>query len=152
MNFVKPYAKRERVQFTTTGPSMTKQSMQQDCDINNILAKYQKTGLITHVRAGGGYEDLPNDLDYHNSLNIVMEAQASFDALPSTVRREFDNDPARFLSFVADPDNVDRMRELGIVRPAEPTAKKDADVPLAKPEVVAASPSKGGEAAKTSTT
>ena len=39
-----------------------------------------------------------------------------FMALPSKVRREFDDDPGTFLDFANDPKNTDRMIELGLVK------------------------------------
>lgn len=130
----KPYDPHQRVHTPDPGPTMTKQSMQAECDINNILAKYQKTGLITHATQGGNYQDLPSDTDYQNGLNIIIAAQESFDALPSTVRREFENDPAQFLSFIEDPANVDRMRALGLLNdpPPAPPAEADPEPPAAE--------------------
>ena len=47
MEIRKPYT-REAVQVDAGGESRTKQSFQKECDINAIMAKYQKTGAITH--------------------------------------------------------------------------------------------------------
>ncbi len=128
----KPYdGERVRV-LVETGPSMTKQAHKDECDINRIMAKYQKTGVITHVsRYSMEYGDATN-LDYQTALNTVLEAQRMFADLPSSVRRRFDEDPAQFLAFVQDPENVEEMRSLGLVDiPEEP-------IPI--PVVMAANP------------
>lgn len=136
---------RERVSPPTGEESMTKQSHSDETDINLIMAKFQKTGLINHVKEGGRYEDLPSDLDYHTSMNLILRAQESFERLPSSIRAEFANDPERFLSFVENPDNVDRMAELGLINPPpaaqgkkegeqEPAKPDDASKPVDKPE------------------
>jgi len=147
MTFRAPYETHPRVQTGEPGLTMTKQDMQEECDINNILARYQKTGLMTHVKNSGGYQDLPSDVDYQTGLNVIIEAQASFDALPSSTRREFGNDPAAFLAFVEDPKNVARMADMGLLNappealPTEvgstpPVAASPApEAPIASPSV-----------------
>ena len=41
-------------------PSLTKQSFKDECNINNIMSKYMKDGLIGHVnKHQGRYDDLP---------------------------------------------------------------------------------------------
>lgn len=99
--------------------SMTKQSFAEESEINNIMAKYAKTGLIEHVKNHGGYSDMPGPLDYQEALQLTIEAQISFDELPAIVRKEFDNDPFKFLAFVENPENVERMAELGLLNPVE---------------------------------
>ena len=47
MEIRKPYT-REAVQVHSVGETRTKQSFKKECDINVIMAKYQKTGAITH--------------------------------------------------------------------------------------------------------
>lgn len=106
-------------------PSLTQQQFRDETDVNLILKKYLKTGLITHVNE---FQQVFADVsvvpdNYQASLNIVMEAQAAFLNLPSDVRKRFDNDPAAFLNFVSDPRNREEMYSLGLaVKPAvEPT-------------------------------
>ena len=54
MTFYRPH---DRVTQPVGGPSRTKQAFKEECDVNNILRKYEKTGLITHVAAyKGRYE------------------------------------------------------------------------------------------------
>lgn len=95
--------------------SMTKQSFADETNINNILDKYKKTGLIEHVKNHGGYSEMPDPIEYQQAVQMSIDAQLAFDDLPAHVRREFDNDPFTFLSFIEDPDNVERMAELGLI-------------------------------------
>lgn len=105
-------------------PSMARQEFVAQCDINNILKQFKKTGIIQHISANanaGRYEDLPDPLDYQESLHIIMDAEASFASLPSKVRSRFENDPTKFLEFMSDPKNAEEMYELGLAtRPAPP--------------------------------
>jgi len=97
------------------GQSRTKQSFKAECDINTILKKYQKTGLLSHVsQYQGRYEDLPSEIDYQQSLNAIIAAEESFSSLPSKIRARFGNDPAEFLQFVENPANENEMIDLGL--------------------------------------
>lgn len=107
---------RKRVQFETTGPSLTKQAFHDECDVNSILAKYAKTGHISHVRQGeGSYGDFTLDTDYQDSLNKVIIAQEAFMQLPAVVRRRFGNDPQQLMEFISDEKNYDEATQLGLI-------------------------------------
>lgn len=128
----KPFS-RQRVSISTKGETITQQHFKKECDINNILAKYQKTGLVSHVsKYRGVYSDLSEPVDYQTALNVVIAAQESFDSLPSSLRKRFNNNPQEFLVFVDDPVNVDEMRSLGLLNipadtvPASPVPDQQA--------------------------
>lgn len=132
-----------RVQLEFNDESRTQQSEAEESNINNIMAKYESTGLITHVKEGGNYENLPEPMEYQEALNRIIEAQTSFEALPAAARKEFGNDPRQFLEFVGNPDNVRRMGELGllndpITNPAvnelPPVAAAEGDATQSSPE------------------
>lgn len=101
-------------------PSLTRAEFAAECDINNIMAQYEKTGVISHIRAEGRYLDLTDVPDLQRALTILADADAAFMSLPATVRREFDNDPAKFVTFAQDEANVERMREWGLAEPLPP--------------------------------
>jgi len=103
-----------RLQITFPAIGRTEQHFREECNINNILAKYQKTGAITHfAKHSPTYGDYPA-IDYREAIELVREAESSFNELPSSIRKEFDNDPASFLNFVQNPANKSRMDELGL--------------------------------------
>lgn len=120
---------RRRVALDCGDEQMTKQSHKDECDIHNILAQYQRTGIMTHINERQAtYEDLPDQVDYQQALHTVMAAEAAFAELPSKVRDHFDNDPARFLAAFGDPTAADKLREFGLLnplpeKPAEPTTE-----------------------------
>jgi len=129
----KAYDPALRVSFATDGPSRTKQADAASCDINNILARYRKTGVVEHInRYGGDYGDFTSAQDYHTSLNQVLAAREVFDSLPSQLRRRFGNDPASFLDFVGNPANRQEMMELGLLKavPEAPEAPPAPGAPL----------------------
>jgi len=106
---------RERVQMIPEGESRVKESCAPECDINRIVAKYRKTGLIEHLaRNPGRYQDMADPIDYHAAMNLVIDAQDSFAALPANVRKRFENEPMQLLAFVQDENNREEMYELGL--------------------------------------
>lgn len=108
-------------------PSMTRQSEMEACDIHNILRQFSQTGFEELVRqnaAKGQYTDLTSLPDYQEALDTVLGAQAAFAALPSQVRERFRNDPARFVEFLADPDNQDEAIRLGLATDTRPPERE----------------------------
>ncbi len=117
------YYPHTRVQFENEGPSMTQQNFRDETNINNILAKYAKTGLIDHInKYSGRYENMPDEDDFHAAMNLVLDAQSMFFELPSDLRSRFENDPGQFLEFLDNPENIDELREMGLMPPAAPEA------------------------------
>lgn len=109
----------------TDSPSRTKQSMHDETEINNIIAKYRRTGVVEHLaKYQGDYGEFA-DLDYQTALNQVIAANEMFASLPADIRGRFANDPAGFIRWVNDSDNESEARELGLLEAAplviEPT-------------------------------
>lgn len=123
------YSDRYPVVLDFTGEvSLTKQSFSKECDVNFIISKYQKTGLVDHVnRFEGQYGDFLDVQDYQSSLNAIKRAQDEFMSLPSSLRSRFSNDPAQFLSFIQDENNREEAINLGLIN-------RPAPVPESEPE------------------
>lgn len=126
----------------TIPPSRTKQEFLAECDINNIIALYKQTGIMTHISAKaaiGAYENLPDDSDFQSAMNTVIQAQDAFATLPSKVRDRFHNDPTEFLAFCANPENLPEMRTLGLALepprapPPLPSSSSPSPEPTAAP-------------------
>ncbi|AXH77649.1 MAG: internal scaffolding protein [Microviridae sp.] len=102
-------------------PTMTEQSHKNGTMVENIIAQYDRTGLILHVnQATASYGDFTEVNEYQESLNLVIEADNAFNALPAAVRKEFANDAGAFFEFATNPANAERMYELGLaVKPKE---------------------------------
>ena len=106
----------------------TKQAFKNECDINYIMKKYERTGLIDHVsKYQGEYCDFTDaPASYHEAMIQIAEANEMFLTIPASIRDQFGNDPGRFLDFVSDPANEGEMREIGLL-PAKPGTDIDAD-------------------------
>lgn len=126
---------RKRYQFVPIDDGRVRAEFQAECDINTIMAKYQKTGVLTHVnRSSPQYVDFSDVPDFQSSMNFMLEAEAAFMRLPARARESLGNDPSKFVQFAVDPANVDKMREWGLAPPAPAP-----DAPM-KVEVVNPSP------------
>lgn len=108
-----------------TQPTLAQQHSKEEVDINNIMKRYIKTGVIDHVTKYKPQYTENTMQDYQTSQNIIIKADNMFQELPSQVRKQFDNDPGRFLEFVSDEKNHDKLAEMGLnnAPPAERTAE-----------------------------
>lgn len=120
MKFQLPFGSHRKVNIDQSDEvTMTHQSFQNECDINQIIARYEKTGLLTHVRqAEPQYGDFIDACDFQLGLHLIQEARDSFMTLPSSLRKRFGNDPQVFLEFVQDPTNREEMIQLGMIIPS----------------------------------
>ena len=94
---------------------MTEQSHKKECDINQILSKYQQTGIITHAHQNQAQYGEISSLDFHESMNLIAEAKSTFETLPSSLRKRFENDPEKYLAFLEDPKSLKEMQEMGLI-------------------------------------
>lgn len=111
-----------------SGKSRTEQHHKKECDINQIVKKYDKTGLLNHVNSMDGIPDdmlTISGLDYKQAMDLMLSADKSFAALPSDIRNRFQNDPGKLIQFVQDESNYDEALGMGLVkqRPPEPTSE-----------------------------
>lgn len=112
-----------------TEPTKTQQQFESECNINNIVKRYRETGVITHLAHENPlYGDFSEVPDYQHALAIVMDAEAKFEALPASLRKRFDNDPARMLEFVQDESNYEEAVALGLLRKKVETVVSDSVV------------------------
>lgn len=119
-----------RLQVFPVGESMTKQSFKDECDVNLIMKRYQKTGVLPMVsNRQPRYEDFGTGLDFHEAMQHVVAAQEMFNSLPSSVRSRFGNDAGAFLDFVQNPENVEEMRKMGLLSSKEPPQADDKPQP-----------------------
>lgn len=100
--------------------SRTVQADARDTDINFIMERYLKTGLLPQSRAQGFFGDASALPDYQEAQNIIVVAKTAFEALPAKVRERFHNSPEKFLDFMADEDNRAEAQALGLLKPVEP--------------------------------
>lgn len=114
-----------------TGPGLTKQEFKDACDINKIIAKYEKTGMIEALSNGEPfYGDVSNIKGYQEAVEKVQEAQELFYKMSPVIREKFDNDPEKMINFLDDKKNYDEALKLGMVV-ERPKTDSGASTPVA---------------------
>lgn len=108
------------------GIEPAQQQFKDDCDINSIMKRFQKTGAIDHVSRHQPQYGVATPTDYHAALNIVTMAQSMFEELPSSLRRRFNGNPQELLEFVQNPANEDEADKLGLALSDKAQAEAEA--------------------------
>lgn len=96
------------------GPGLTKQEFAKAADVNNLMAKYEKTGVIAQ-RTDGAFGDFDGVSSFKEAMDKVVAAQQFFDDLPADMRSKFENDPSKFVDFFDNPDNKQEAQDLGLI-------------------------------------
>jgi len=114
------YGKKLRISLVC-GKSMTQQHYKAECDINTIMDKYAVNGYLvdplkirTRKPQFGDFTEMP---DFQTAQNVIVEGREAFEALPARIRKSFNNDPALYLSFISDSNNLDEALEMGLIDP-----------------------------------
>lgn len=115
--------------------SKTKQSDAEAADINNIMARYERTGLLPEMMQSdpsfGDFSDAPTFQEAHA---VVAHASSQFMALDGKVREMFQHDPAKMLQYVQDaqkdPEKKKELYRLGLA--IDPTPAPNPHVDLLK--------------------
>lgn len=112
--------------FKPSGKTKTDQSFKKDCDVNVIVAKFMKTGQISHInKRQGFYADVSEIPDLLGAQQILRDAEQAFADLPATVRKRFGNSPEALLEFLSDENNREEAIKMGLIPEAEKPAVSD---------------------------
>lgn len=121
-----------RVKHVCSKVKLTDQSDAAAADINNIMKKYQQTGVLPQVKAGlARYVDNTQLVSLEVAHDMVQNAKALFMELPSQVRKLMDNDPTKLVDFINDKENEDICYKYGILEKVESKQEVSADPPAA---------------------
>lgn len=102
----------------------TVQEAAAECDINVIVRRAAQTGVVNVHPVQYG------DLDEHTfqeAQNVIARAREQFDALPSSIRLRYGNDPAKLLAAIDDPSQTDELVKLGVLTRQEATVEPASD-------------------------
>ena len=100
----------------------TKQSFAEECDINTIVRRFDLTGQLPENVRTPQVGDFTTVRDFRSAMEAVRLARESFDEMPADIRAKFGNDPAAFVDFCADQENVPQMLKWGLAVPSEALA------------------------------
>lgn len=118
-------------------PSMTDQGQASETDINLIVDRFLKRGIIPAFRDGGQFLDTTEFPDLAQASNAVIEAQNIFNSLPAKLRETFKNNPQMFFShlqetgtqledYLRNPQNFQKNSEPQKEQTGSPPANDDA--------------------------
>lgn len=95
--------------------SKAKPEFAKDANINRLMAKYKRTGIIDPlIYRDMKYGDFASGSDFAEMAIKVTDAQEEFLSLPSHIRNRFQNNPVKLLDFLADPKNDEEAIKLGL--------------------------------------
>lgn len=114
----------KRIATINDQPSKTDQQYKADCDANEIIRRFNKTGLIQHVsKVQAQFADVSDIPDLLEGMERIQEANDAFMQVPAKIRKRFDNSVSKFYDYIADPANDEEAIKLGlkeIIYPADP--------------------------------
>jgi phage internal scaffolding protein len=117
---------RKRAKIMFKDKSRTQQNFKEKQDVNRILAKYKKTGIINSINGGEAlYGDFSKVSNFQDALELVQNATDEFMEIPAQVRAKFDNDPAKLLDFMDDESNHDKARDMGLLPQLPPKPSEE---------------------------
>ncbi len=109
-------------------PSLTQQQFKEEADINTIVDRFLKSGVLPTAATMPQYVDYEGVFDFQSAMNVVRQADENFMRLDAKVRARFNNSPQAFLEFFANPENVDEAIRLGLAIPKSPSTVAQATV------------------------
>lgn len=122
MIFISAYSPKVRVRVERTEPSRTKQAFKEECDINTIISRFLKTGVLNFAAKNEPRYGDVTGIEFQSAMLKVAQAQSLFNELPAALRNRFENEPAKFLDFVQDEKNREEAVTLGLLQPKAPAA------------------------------
>lgn len=106
-----------------------KQSFAKSVNVNSIVEKYRKTGLLDHVqRVQPAFADVTGLTDFRVVQNRIVKAREAFESLPAKIRSRFHNQAHELIEFMQNPENEGEAVALGLLQkkePAKPAPVKD---------------------------
>jgi phage internal scaffolding protein len=111
----------EKTGLSCLDASLTQQQFAEEADINTIVNRFLKTGVLPTPNSFPQYVDFEGVFDYQSAMNLVRAADESFMRMDAKVRARFNNSPQEFLEFFANPENSQEAIRLGLAIP-QPSA------------------------------
>lgn len=135
MKFISAYDKHDAMS-TETGlkcldSSLTQQQFKEESDINTIVDRFMKTGVLPDPVSMPQYVDYEGVFDFQSAMNVVRQADENFMRMDAKVRSRFHNSPQEFLEFFSNPDNGPEAVRLGLAIPQAKESPLAVEVPAA---------------------
>lgn len=111
-------------------PNPTKQEFKHECDVNVIVARFQKTGIAPPAVGIENYLDVSEMTDYKQAVDMLMAAEDDFKKLPMKIKEEVGNTAQGLLDYVADENNKQQLIDWGLLE-----GEKTSNEPNPEPQV-----------------
>lgn len=112
MKFRTAYSEQVRSQVDFTHDvGHTIQEQYKDTIIENIIEKFNRTGVLDHVSKYEPQFVEVATFDYQENMNKVLEVQKMFQSLPAKERAMFDNDPQKYLDYLSVEANREDIKD-----------------------------------------
>jgi len=98
----------------------TEQHHKAECDINLIIDKYDKQGIIKHITEFEAKFGDISGMDFKDMQDKIAQANSSFNELPWQIRERFNNNPQFLLHFMDDEENRPEAIKLGLISNTTP--------------------------------
>lgn len=115
-DFLSSRALRRPSTIDLGGETLTEQHHRDAANINSIVNKYNRTGLLP-VADGAFFGDVSNVNTYSDCLDLLRDSEEYFKSLPAIVRKRFGNSPEALCDFLLDSGNREEAAKLGLLRP-----------------------------------
>lgn len=144
MSFRRLQNRKVQVSWPDDAVCITEQFHKKTCDIKNIIAGLIRTGNIGALNPPALEDiDLTVIPDFQQAHEIMANAGSLWEEVPSSVKRQFNNDMREFVDFMSDSANYDAIGELGFDNSYLP--KPDVPAASSEPSPASETPSESGE-------
>ena len=97
------------------GEPIVEESHAATLDINYIVDKFTRTGVLDHNQQyGGQYGNFIAGDIYEIAQDAIAQANGIYESLPGAIRQQFPHGTAQFLDFINDPENAEEIEALGL--------------------------------------
>lgn len=101
-----------------------KQSFKDQCDVNHVIAVFQKTGrLINQRNAPPRYGDFTAVPDFKTAMLQRIQVNNFYESLPLEVKAKY-RSVDEFYKFASDGKNLEELVKLGLVKKKTPPPEK----------------------------
>lgn len=109
--------------------SRTQQHFKEEADINNIMRRYAKTGILTdpaHVsNRKPSFADFTMQPAYQEMQNQIAFVVQEFEKLPADQRLQFGNSPENYLAYIT--EDKERAIKEGLIQKEEQEKEANAE-------------------------
>jgi len=114
------------------GPSKTQQHFEPETNLNTLMKRYQRTKTLPQTQRQPMYGDFTQLPDLGEMQRQMISMNDAFMSLPAKIRKEYDNDPAKFIAAAkrGDKETEELFRKTGLLKEPEIDPKDDPDDPI----------------------